>query len=777
MNDDRNYNEKTVRDEYMLYHGSFMQSPTAQLIVNPLNLEIIEANYSAARFYDLPVKSLKKMKITGLLAVPEENIQEKMQSAIANHSEIWTFKQTLPHGEHKEIEFHVFLIEINDKYFFNFSINDVTLKNRSTIQLMQNFQKYYDVFENASELILLINSDGSYNFSVEALNPAAQSCFSLTEVDAAAGPLEQFVHRENAALWIENAEKCRTHSKSVSFEFAAGPAWYNVIFTPLRDSNGITNKILASCRDVSAYKRNVEHLKKSEMRFKTLVESANVLIWETDKTLKYTYVSPQVKSILGFETREMMNLEIIYFMKPGSREKVKEMLNPSKLNSNSYVTLEIEHIHKNGETVMMEFYSYPLFDENKAVTGYCGILRDVTESRKAAENLKAAKDEAVTARNAADLANAAKSRFLANMSHEIRTPLNSVLGFSDLLAETPLFKDQSEYLNYIRSSGRLLLSLINDILDFSKIESGMLQLEKINFDITEIITEVLKTSGTASSKKGVNLASDIDDITCQLIGDPYRLRQVLTNLVTNAIKFTENGNVVTRVIKQNETEKTITIKISVIDEGIGMNEEIRQRLFKPFMQADTSTTRVYGGTGLGLAICNSLVKLMGGEQIFVDSAAGCGSNFYFTLEFEKYFETAEHTFIESTADMESVSGFNILLVEDNVLNSKLASRILELNGNKVTSVGTGLAALNSLQNNSYDLILMDIRLPVMDGYSATREIRKLNRQIPIIAMTAGVIKGDYEECIASGMNDYISKPISIKELKYKLHKILKVDKP
>ncbi|MEZ7892537.1 MAG: response regulator [Candidatus Wallbacteria bacterium] len=390
---------------------------------------------------------------------------------------------------------------------------------------------------------------------------------------------------------------------------------------------------------------------------------------------------------------------------------------------------------------------------------------EIVERKKVEKELYEAKVQA-------DSANKAKSLFLANMSHEIRTPLNSIIGFTEILGETEINREQKELLGYIATSSNGLLALINDILDFSKIEAGKLEVESIEFDIGHVVHEVVSIANAAAIEKRLELTYEIDDrIKKNVIGDPYRLKQIILNLVSNAIKFTDKGYVKIKCEQINEENDAINVKISVIDTGIGISENEQLKIFKPFVQADGTVARKFGGTGLGLAISTQLVKLMGGEQILLQSEKGRGSTFYFLIKFQ--FGSAIDNASENVSTpkenlTKSVKKINILLAEDNVLNVKLALQILNKRGHNVKVVNDGAQAVETCAKENFDLILMDVQMPVMDGIEATKKIRENGITVPIIAMTAAALKGDQEACINAGMTGYISKPIKIKELEKKI---------
>ncbi|WP_280153243.1 ATP-binding protein [Piscinibacter sp. XHJ-5] len=389
--------------------------------------------------------------------------------------------------------------------------------------------------------------------------------------------------------------------------------------------------------------------------------------------------------------------------------------------------------------------------------GVVSVTRDITAAERALARAKAA----------AEAANESKSQFLAAMSHEIRTPLNGVLGMNGLLLNTPLTPEQRRYAELIRSSGQTLLTVINDILDLAKIEAGRMELEIVEFDPSATLDEVVSLLSVRAQAKGLAMNLKMPhDVPRALRGDPSRLRQVLFNLIGNALKFTEQGNVDIEVSHRPLPEERVEMTIAVRDTGIGIAPDAMPKLFDRFMQADATTARRYGGTGLGLAISREIVDLMGG-RIEVDSAVGVGSTFRVIVPMVRgdaeRLSAAEST-LHAGADM---GGLRILVAEDNGVNQILIKAILDQMGHYSDIVGNGIEAVQQVQSTHYDLVLMDIQMPEMDGEAATRAIRSLTdgvASIPIIAMTANAMVEHREAYLASGMDDYVSKPINAKAL-------------
>ena len=503
-------------------------------------------------------------------------------------------------------------------------------------------------------------------------------------------------------------------------------------------------------------------LQESEERFRIIAETVPIPLNITSlETGQIRYANTHMGRIVGLPPDQSCEGRLIqdFYADPSERRQIIAALKRS-----GYVRdyeLSIKRADGSLGLVLVSMQAINYQDEPAVCVG----LQDITERNRTQEELRQAKE-------AADAANRTKSSFLATMSHELRTPMNGVLGMVGLLLRTDLTPKQTHYAERIKQSGDTLLGLLNNLLDISKIESGRVELENTNFNLRQVVDGVATLMESRARAKDLDFEVDIEEAAAtELIGDPVRIQQVLFNLVGNAIKFTEKGRIAINVEQTRQGKRSCLLRFEVRDQGIGIDPEKMPILFEKFTQADASTTRVYGGTGLGLAICKELVELMGGE-IGVDSTPGKGSKFWFTVlcgikSGSKAAAPPPRRPQDPVADLRIDRKLRFLVAEDNPVNQEIISAILEDDGHHVEVVANGLEAVDAVQNAPYDIVLMDIHMPELDGVAAAKKIRDLGGRmadLPIIALTADAMVGDREFYMASGMNDYTSKPLNLNDL-------------
>jgi signal transduction histidine kinase/AmiR/NasT family two-component response regulator len=485
--------------------------------------------------------------------------------------------------------------------------------------------------------------------------------------------------------------------------------------------------------------------------------SATICYWNRDLKLEFANATAQEwfksseGSPLGKSMQELQGAALFRLNEPLARSALGGIAQH----------FERERNRADGTPVILEVRYLPDFDEITAeVLGFYVLVTDITVMR--------------AARDAALKLAAAKTEFLANMSHEIRTPLSGVLGMTRLMLETKLTEEQRNLADIALSSGQHLLALVNDILDFSKIDSGSLTLEKIPFDLQQLVSQACTVIEPSAERKGLTIRANVSLERGDRIGDPMRLLQVMLNLLGNAVKFTASGSV---AIDVTVAEHGSSILFTVSDTGMGIAPEILPRLFERFTQADTSTSRKFGGSGLGLAISDKLVALMGGT-LRASSELGCGSRFWFSVELpSSTLEGGVPPKIEEQAEQirAQLNNLRVLVAEDNEVNQMLIKRMLLHLGCKVSLVADGAAAVQAWESQEFDVVLMDCQMPVMDGVDATRHIRCAGGKgamVPIIALTAGALQSDREEAMLAGMSDFLTKPLLTKTLEEALHRAM-----
>ncbi|HEX9866988.1 MAG TPA: PAS domain S-box protein [Candidatus Tectomicrobia bacterium] len=534
-----------------------------------------------------------------------------------------------------------------------------------------------------------------------------------------------------------------------------------VSVTALRDAQGAIIGYLLIGTDNTARKLVEEEKKKSDQRLRdqqfytrSLIESNIDALMTTDPSGIISDVNKQMEQLTGCTRDELIGAPFKDFFTDPERAEagIKRVL-----REKSVTDYELTARARDGKQTVVSYNATTFYDRNRKLQGVFAAARDVTERKRVERELKQAKA-------AAESASRTKSDFLASMSHEIRTPMNAIMGIADLLAKTTLTAEQDKYVQVFRRAGDNLLNLINDILDLSKVEASQLELERTGFSLIDQLEIVIEMAAARADEKGLALVCEIaPNVPGDLVGDPTRLRQVLLNLIGNAVKFTERGEVSLHIMLEPGTPVP-TLRFTVSDTGIGIAPEKLVRVFERFTQADTSTTRRFGGSGLGLTISKRLVELMGG-RIWVESDVGKGSMFAFAVPFEIWVGATLRGAVAVGSDPElPLLALRILLAEDSPDNCLVTLAYLEDTPYLVEIAETGAIAYDMFASRQYDLVLMDRQMPVMDGLTATRKIRAFERAngrppIPIIALTASALKGDREMCLAAGCTAFLTKPI------------------
>lgn len=647
------------------------------------------------------------------------------------------------------------------------TISALNIKQRSGTEkvLKESERKYRELAVQLPQTVFELDTSGNIVF----INRFGSQVFGYNAQDLMVGlNILQLVaedDKEKAGEDIKLALQGNPQVREYRLQKKDGSTFPAIAYSIPVVKEGRTVGIRGIFLDISERKRTELALKESENKFRGLAEKSLVGVYIIQDWM-FKYVNPRFAEMFGYNILEMIDKmgpkDIVL---PDDWPKVEERLQKRLTGEIESLSYEIRGLTKKGDLVYIEvFGSRTAYESRPAVVG---TALDITEHKHIEADL-------IRAKEAAEAGARAKSEFLANMSHEIRTPMNAVIGMTSLVLETNLNREQREYLETIRYSGQALLTIINDILDFSKIERGRIELECQPLHLQSCIEEALNLILSQASEKGLKLHYSAEGfIPATVDGDASRIRQVLVNLLSNAVKFTERGEIDVRVAASELPNDSYEIHFSVRDTGIGISQETAGRLFQPFSQADASTSRKYGGTGLGLAVSKRLVELMGG-RIWIVSEEGKGSTFHFTIHANASagLPTIEKPTLTRQDEPKEAKNLRILLAEDNPVNRRMALLMLRKLGYNADPVANGLEVLMTLERQSYDLILMDVQMPEMDGLEATKEIhRRWSSGGPkIVALTANAIAGDREKCLEAGMDDYLCKPINLDDLKATLER-------
>jgi PAS domain S-box-containing protein len=555
--------------------------------------------------------------------------------------------------------------------------------------------------------------------------------------------------------WLIYFNKKDVANTTVLFIGVSGLAFLFIVIILLRLNKDIVLRREAELR-----------LKENQAWLQSILDNTTSLMYIKDLAGRYVMVNRRFQEVIGVKAEMVIGHTDYCFSLKEAADHYK-LLDEEVMRSGE--SLEIEEVVKSGGVdVHLLSIKFPLLSGNGQQIGIGGIATDITERVQYQDKLIMATREAQNAKGMQEL-------FLANMSHEIRTPMNGIQGMTDLLLGTPLTDQQMEFAGVIKRSVNNLLVIVNDVLDFSKIKAGKMAIEKIEFRLTDVLGNITAMFAHRLKKKGLNWELDVDPVLPEMLtGDPYRLNQILINLVGNAIKFTEQGYIRLQVSRREQLDNEVILVFSITDSGIGITAASLPHIFDHFSQAGLDISRRYGGTGLGLAICQQLVKLQGGS-ITASSREGVGTTFSFHLPYEFSDSPMANAPVPAVlADYSQVlAGRRILVAEDNEVNRQLVDHVLQRGGGQVQLAVDGQEAVNRLlSGEQYDLIIMDLQMPVMDGYEATRYIRQeMQLHTPIIAMTATALVGEKFRCFEAGMNDYMTKPFEFTDL-YKRIRVL-----
>jgi PAS domain S-box-containing protein len=738
---------RTVSD-FMESEGRFKQlfeeSQMVFLVVDPDSGDIVNANKAAEQFYGYTLDQIKSMKISDINTFSPEEINLRINLAFEKLQNRFLLKHKLASGEIRDVEVYAGPVNFSGKAYLYSIVNDVTERLQVDNKLRESELSYRGLFDAVKDAIYILD----YNGVFLDVNKGAQSMYGFPR-EAFIGKTPEF----SAAPGLNDQSEIEKHiEKAIKGEPAGFEFWgmrnNGEIFPEyVRLYKGVyfgKEVLIAIGHDITHRKKTQKELEESRANLQALINvSEDVIILVDSHGIVVThnkafaeYYQPG-KSYAGHNLFEIIPVDIAtdrrkYF------DNVMETRKPISFEDFSH--------KKDWWTTY-----YPILNQKSDVERVAIYTRDITMQRKLfnlQKNLQVAEKSAQL-----------KQQFLANMSHEMRTPMNGIIGMSDLLSRTELNPMQKDYLSTIQESSHTLLSLINDILDLSRFESGKMPvvLQNINLELFEQkITNLFKQ--TAIGKELYFRVEFANNLPGNVLSDEKRLTQVIVNLVGNALKFTHQGGITLKAELAGKRGKSRILKFWVIDTGIGIDSDFVPRIFDEFAQFDNTKTRIYEGTGLGLAICKRIVELLGG-QIGVESVKGEGSRFWFTIKTEESSDGANIRKEVKGGDFEPL-GLHVLMVEDKVINQKVASLILKNMGCRVDIAENGLLGIDKVMAHHYDVVLMDIQMPVMDGVTAVKAIRQSKRKQPwIIGLSAEAMEGDAERYIEMGMDDYLTKPL------------------
>jgi PAS domain S-box-containing protein len=742
-------------------------------------------NRTYLEFWGVSADQVEKEKWK-LLAHPDDApmLREKFARALKEHTPYTAERRSRRvDGEWRWLESHAVPRFSAEGEFLGLvgTSMDITERKQAEQALRSSEEKFRQLAENIREVFWIVTPATG---EVIYVSPAYEEVWGRSRASLYENPREWYgsIHPQDQATRTYDLRQMREGPSNSEFRIHTPDGeekWIRNRAFPIRDKTGELIRVVGIAEDVTERKRSEILLKRAADRLTLATRAGGVGVWSRDLVHDVLEWDDQMLLLYGISKNQFDGAYETWLatLHPEDRQRRNEETGAA-IRGEKELDSEFRVVWPDGSIHHIRSLALVTKDAAGKAIQIVGTSWDITAQKEAAEALveinRQLKKETSRANELAvkaEAANAAKSEFLANMSHEIRTPMNGVLGMTGLLLDTELTAEQRHYGEIARTCGESLMQLINNILDFSKIEARRLELETIDFDLRSLLADLVSIHSAAAQIKGIQFLCSADPtVPTQLRGDPGRLRQILTNLVGNAIKFTEKGEVNVRATLEQGGETDCMLRFSVRDTGIGIPQDKMGILFEKFSQVDTSTTRRFGGTGLGLAISKQLVEMMGGG-IDVASEEGKGSEFWFTVRLGRRVGPGNQS--EKAQPEGQIPAFlnaRILVAEDDSTNRDVALGMLRKLGLGADAVCTGAEAIKSLESTAYDLVLMDMRMPVMDGIEATRHIRNprsgvLNCNVPIVAMTANAMESDRQLCLAAGMNDFVAKPASIAVLR------------
>ncbi len=708
-----------------------------------------------------------------------------IKTTLKRYQKAVSTKQTTHYNENIKIKNRTFLTENSLVPIYNesgecehilFSSYNITEQRKVQKALKENEEKYRLLVENQTDLVVKVDIDGKFQF----VSPSYCQLFGKNEGELLGKTFMPLVHEQDREHTAQAMKKLHHPPYKAYLEQRAmtkyGWKWLGWMDTAILNNEKKITAIIGVGRDITARKKAEESLQQSEEKYRLLAETTQDIILLHNMDGQIIYINQAGIDFAGVDPRAQSNEKITNFVDPESLKDLKKRYAKRKKGDNTTFSYESKFFNKHGVAVAFEVNSTPLV-RNGELSEILVVARDITERKKAENQLKRKNNELSVslkhiqeinnqleiAKEKAEESDRLKSAFLANMSHEIRTPMNGILGFANLL-KTPQIssQEQLEYISIIEQSGERMLNIINDLIDISKVESGQMEIIISTVDINKIMNYLFTFFLPEAEKKGIRFSfkNTIANNSLSTKTDKEKLIAILTNLIKNAIKYTQKGS-----IEYGYQLKNDFIEFYVKDTGIGIQKEKQKTIFNRFVQADLSMTNPYDGAGLGLAITKAYTEMLGGK-IRLKSEVGKGSVFYFTIPYSATQKNNEpKTKSSLQVDKANFSNLTILIAEDDPIGMNFLSNLFQNKCKHLLLAHTGYEAVEMCrQHNNIDLILMDIKMPEMDGYTATKKIREFNQDVIIVAQTAYALSGDKNKALDAGCNEYIAKPVNFQEL-------------
>ena len=748
---------------------AFQSSLIIMAIISLDDGQIIEANQGAEKLLGYGTGMLTGIKIKDLIPAENMGYLEDILKEIKTNNYLIDYELTFRarNGEPRHGLMSANRINIQDSQCVLMVIKDITKLKYTEQALQKSEEKHRSLVENLNDIVYMINRDSAITY----VTPNVRSFTGYSPEKLIGLDFRDFLDERDKIKNSGQTERVFS-GENITSEFrictsTGGTIWARTRIRPIIQ-NGIITGGQGVLVDINDIKETEGALQRSEEKYRQLVENLNDIVYALDTEARIIYITPNIEQISGFSESEILGRKFTEFVYPEDLESRLGQF--SKVLQGLQEASEYRFLTRDGEAVWVRTSARQIVSQGK-VTGIQGVLVDITD-------LKETEQALIQAINDAEKATRIKTRFLATMSHEIRTPLNSVAGLVNLAMATESKEKILDYLGSVRVATDHLMNVINDMLDFSRMEAGGVHLESNDFDLYSSVKDVISTFNFKAEELGLEIRLSIDnDVINPVNGDEARFRQILFNLIGNAMKFTSQGSITISVsVAPSDTPGVkmpadgSLVMISVSDTGIGIPEDKIDSVFMSYVQAESNTSRKYGGSGLGLAICREIISLMNG-RIDVESTVGRGSTFTFVLPFNRVTGSSDGNTVQENAipDDEEKQVLNILLAEDNAINAKLVSEILLKTGHRVRHAKNGLEVLEILIGESFDCILMDIEMPFMDGFETSESVRRGSagediRHIPIIAMTAHPFDEIRERCEGVGITTCLSKPVNIHEI-------------